>query len=73
MISRFFLTRPIFAIVLSVLITLFGLICLVQLPIEQYPNITPPQVQVTTSYPGASAQILADSVVCPFRRSDQRS
>lgn len=66
MISRFFLNRPIFAAVISILITLVGLLALSELPIEQYPNITPPQIQVTTSYPGASAQIVADTVAAPL-------
>jgi multidrug efflux pump len=66
MISRFFLNRPVFAIVLSILITLIGMVALFTLPIEQYPNITPPQIQISTSYPGASAQILSDSVAAPL-------
>ncbi len=66
MISRFFLNRPIFAMVISILIVLIGGVAFVNLPIEQYPNITPPQIQVSTSYPGASAQILADSVAAPL-------
>jgi hydrophobe/amphiphile efflux-1 (HAE1) family protein len=66
MISRFFLNRPIFAMVLSILIVLIGLVALLHLPIEQYPNITPPQIQVSTTYPGASAQTLADSVAAPL-------
>ncbi len=66
MISKFFLERPIFAMVTSILIVLVGLLALVHLPIEQYPNITPPQIQVSTSYPGASAEILSDSVAAPL-------
>ncbi len=66
MISRFFLKRPVFAMVLSILITLIGAVSLLQLPIEQYPNITPPQIQVTATYPGGSAQILSDSVAAPL-------
>ncbi len=66
MISRFFLGRPIFAIVLSILIVLAGIVAAINLPIEQYPNITPPQVQVTVSYPGADAQTMADSVAAPL-------
>lgn len=52
--------------VISILIILVGVAALSKLPIEQYPNITPPQIQVTTSYPGASAQILSDSVAAPL-------
>ncbi|MBS0627444.1 MAG: efflux RND transporter permease subunit, partial [Verrucomicrobia bacterium] len=66
MISRFFLNRPIFAMVISILIVLIGSVAFVNLPIEQYPNITPPQIQVSTSYPGASAQTLSDSVAAPL-------
>ncbi len=66
MISRFFLKRPIFAIVIAILITAAGTLALFNLPIEQYPNMTPPQIQVTTSYPGASAQVVADSVAAPL-------
>ncbi len=66
MISRFFLKRPIFAMVLSILIVLVGIIALRKLPIEQYPNIIPPQIQISTSFPGASAQILSDSVAAPL-------
>lgn len=66
MLSRFFIHRPIFASVISILITLMGLVALFNLPIEQYPNITPPQVQVTASFPGASAQIVADTIAAPL-------
>lgn len=66
MISHFFLKRPVFAAVLSILIVLFGLVSGYVLPIEQYPNMTPPQIQVTVSYPGASAETLADSVAAPL-------
>jgi multidrug efflux pump len=67
-ISRFFIDRPIFATVLSVVITLVGLIALVQLPIAQYPRITPPGVAISISYPGASAQVLADTVAAPIEQ-----
>jgi len=66
MISKFFIQRPIFAIVISILIVLGGVVALWNLPIEQYPNITPPQIQVTVNYPGASAQVIADSVAAPL-------
>ena len=62
MISRFFIDRPIFATVLSVVITLIGGIALYWLPIAQYPRITPPGVSVTINYPGASAPVVADTV-----------
>ena len=55
--SHFFIDRPIFATVVSVVITLTGAIALIWLPIAQYPQITPPAIQVTIVYPGASAQV----------------
>ncbi len=66
MIARFFINRPIFAAVISILITLVGIVSLLKLPIEQYPNMTPPQIQVSVSYPGASAQTIADTVASPL-------
>jgi len=68
LISKFFIDRPIFATVLSVLITLTGLIAVVYLPIAQYPRITPPSVNVSISYPGASAQVVADTVAAPIEQ-----
>src|SRR5437660_10820524 len=68
MISRFFIDRPIFAAVLSIVITLTGAIALLYLPIAQYPPITPPAVAVTIQYPGASAQVVADTVASPIEQ-----
>src|SRR5271167_1655212 len=68
MISRFFIDRPIFATVLSVVITLIGGISLFFLPIAQYPRITPPGVSISISYPGASAQVVADTVGAPIEQ-----
>jgi multidrug efflux pump len=68
MISRFFIDRPIFAAVLSIVITLTGVLALVSLPIAQYPPSTPPSVQVMISYPGASAQVVADTVAAPIEQ-----
>ncbi len=68
MISKFFIDRPIFATVLSVLIALAGYLALRALPIAQYPEISPPQVQVSISYPGASAQVVADTVAAPIEQ-----
>ncbi len=68
MISRFFIDRPIFAAVLSIVITLTGALALWSLPIAQYPEITPPSVQVAISYPGASAQVVADTVAAPIEQ-----
>jgi multidrug efflux pump len=68
MISRFFIDRPIFAAVLSIFITLTGGIALFSLPIAQYPPVTPPAVSVTINYPGASAQVMADTVAAPIEQ-----
>jgi multidrug efflux pump len=67
-ISRFFIDRPIFATVLSIVITLVGSISLFYLPVAQYPRITPPGVSISISYPGASAQEVADSVAAPIEQ-----
>ena len=66
--SHFFIDRPIFATVVSVVITLTGAIALVWLPIAQYPQITPPGIQVSIVYPGASAQVVADTVAAPIEQ-----
>ena len=66
MFSKFFIERPIFATVIAVIICLAGLVAMTALPIEQYPTITPVQVTVTATYPGADAKTLADSVAAPI-------
>jgi hydrophobic/amphiphilic exporter-1 (mainly G- bacteria), HAE1 family len=66
MLSTFFVDRPKFAFVLSIVITLAGLISLGTLPIDQFPDITPPVVQVSTSYPGANAQVVEATVAQPL-------
>jgi multidrug efflux pump len=63
---QFFIHRPKFAIVISIVIVLAGLLALMAIPIAQYPEITPPQIQVSATYPGASAQDLADTVAAPI-------
>ena len=68
MISRFFIDRPIFASVVSIVITLIGAIALYFLPIAQYPRITPPGVSISINYPGASAQVVADTVAAPIEQ-----
>ncbi len=60
--SRFFIDRPIFAWVLAIIIMVAGVIAITRLPVAQYPNIAPPAVIVSTSYPGASAQVVEQSV-----------
>ena len=66
MFSRFFIYRPIFASVIAIFIVLVGVLAIPLLPIESMPNITPPSVQVTTSYPGAGAGVVAESVTAPM-------
>ena len=66
MIARIFNDRPVYAWVISIVILLVGLIS--ALPIAQYPNITPPTIQVTCAYPGASAQVVADTVAAPIEQ-----
>ncbi|HEY2761175.1 MAG TPA: efflux RND transporter permease subunit, partial [Pirellulales bacterium] len=68
MFSQFFINRPIFASVLSIIITLAGMVALSTLPIAQYPNITPPTVEVSAVYPGANAQVVADTVAAPVEQ-----
>src|ERR1700678_430808 len=68
MFSKFFINRPIFATVLSIVITLAGGISLLTLPIAQYPEITPPTVEVSATYPGANAEVVADTVAAPIEQ-----
>jgi hydrophobe/amphiphile efflux-1 (HAE1) family protein len=68
MISRFFIHHPIFASVISLIITFAGLVAMRNLPVEQYPNITPPLIQVTTTYNGANADTMANDVASPLEQ-----
>ncbi len=68
MFSRFFIDRPIFATVLSIVITLGGGLAVFNLPLAQYPPVTPPIVRVNCSYPGASAQVVAETVAAPIEQ-----
>lgn len=68
MFSEFFIRRPVFATVLSLIIILAGLVSIKVLPIEQYPDIVPPEIQVTAVYPGATSQVLADTVAAPLEQ-----
>src|SRR5260221_999736 len=63
-----FIDRPILATVVSVFITLVGLGALVILPVAQYPEIAPPTVEVTTTYPGADARVVAETVAAPIEQ-----
>ncbi len=68
MLSRFFIDRPIFASVISVLIVVAGSVALFTLPVAEYPEITPPTVQVTANYPGAEPKVVADTVAAPIEQ-----
>ena len=61
--ARFFIDRPIFAWVIAIFITLAGILSILNLPVSQYPNVAPPQVTVTVTYPGATAKTVEDSVI----------
>ncbi|MBP4047226.1 efflux RND transporter permease subunit [Chromobacterium violaceum] len=69
MFSAFFIRRPIFASVISIVIMLAGLAAIKALPIEQYPEIVPPVVNVNASYPGASAEVIANTVAAPLEQA----
>jgi len=66
--AKFFINRPIFAAVISVIVTLAGAIAVTGLPVAQYPEITPPTVQVSCFYPGASSQVVAETVAAPIEQ-----
>src|SRR5205823_9963889 len=68
MFSHFFIERPIFAAVLSIVITLAGAVAAVNLPVAQYPQITPPSIIVQCNYPGADARVVAESVAAPIEQ-----
>src|SRR6266853_1868818 len=67
--THFFIERPRFAIVINAFITLFGLAAMVSLPVAQYPDIVPPTIQITTAYPGASADTIARTVATPLEQA----
>ncbi len=69
MISKFFIERPILANVLAVITIIIGLVSYYRLPVEQYPPITPPTIQVTTRYPGASAEVVAQTIGVPIEQA----
>src|SRR5438876_1423637 len=68
MFSHFFIERPIFASVLSIVITLAGAVAVINLPVAQYPQITPPSIMVSCNYPGADARVVAESVAAPIEQ-----
>ncbi len=68
MFSKFFIERPVFSTVISLIIVLAGLVAMKALPIEQYPNIVPTEIQISAVYPGATAEVLADTVAAPIEQ-----
>src|SRR5439155_2195901 len=68
MLARFFIDRPVLAWVISLVIVLMGLIATGLLPIAQYPQVSPPTVRVTATYPGANARVVADTVAAPIEQ-----
>ncbi len=68
MFSKFFINRPIFATVISLVIVLAGLVSMQALPVEQYPDIVPTEIQISATYPGATAEVLADTVAAPIEQ-----
>lgn len=69
MFSEFFIKRPIFATVISLIVVLAGLVSMKILPVEQYPNIVSPEIQISATYPGATAEVLADTVAAPLEQA----
>lgn len=68
MISKFFIERPVLANVIAILLVLLGLVAIIFLPVTQYPSIVPPTIQVTTTYPGANAKTLINTVALPIEQ-----
>ena len=66
--SHFFIDRPRFAAVVSILITIIGAIAYFGLPVTQYPNVVPPTIIVSASYPGATPEVIADTVAAPLQQ-----
>src|SRR6202140_1034455 len=65
---NFFIERPVFSTVIALLMILVGVLAAVSLPISQYPQVVPPQVTVSTSFPGANADVVAQSVAAPIEQ-----
>src|SRR5271170_498902 len=66
--ARFFINRPIVAIVISIIMVIGGIVCLLELPVAQFPNIAPPEVQVRATYTGADALTIEQSVATPIEQ-----
>jgi HAE1 family hydrophobic/amphiphilic exporter-1 len=69
MISRYFIERPVFANVIALVTIIIGLVCFFNLPVSQYPPIVPPTIQVTARYPGASAEVVANTIGIPIEQA----
>ena len=69
MLSKFFIERPVLSNVIACVMMLLGAVAIATLPVSQYPAITPPTIQVTASYPGASARTMADKVAIPIEQA----
>ena len=72
MISKFFIEHPVLANVLAIVLVVIGAVALYRLPVSEYPNVVPPTVQVTASYPGASAQTVIEHDRAADRAAGQR-
>jgi HAE1 family hydrophobic/amphiphilic exporter-1 len=68
MISKFFIERPVLANVLAILMVVIGAVSLYRLPVSQYPDVVPPTVEVSAAYPGANAEVVADTVAAPIEQ-----
>ena len=66
--AKFFINRPIVAMVIAIITVILGVVCLVGLPVSQFPNIVPPQIQVQATYPGADAMTVQQSVATPIEQ-----
>ena len=69
--SHFFINRPIVAMVISIVMTIIGVVAMVQLPIAQFPNIAPPEIQLSATYVGADSLTVAESVATPIEQNMQ--
>src|ERR1700746_756367 len=66
MMSKFFIEHPVLANVLAIVLIVIGMVAIYRLPVSEYPNVVPPTVQVTTSYPGASAETVMNTIALPI-------
>ena len=66
--AKFFINRPIVAMVIAIITVILGVVCLLGLPVSQFPNIVPPQIQVAATYPGADAVTVKQAVATPIEQ-----